>query len=377
MRWSASRSAPIGGSRTAHLRPEPWHDRGVKHLAAVAALALLVTDHRASDACATAPPAGAEVRVADEEAMIIWDAAAKTETFIRRAQFQSTARSFGFLVPTPQKPTLGELDESVFTTLAAEIRPEVVIDTSGTKVTVESWFGACMGGMRKSASSDGARAPAVRVIQSAHVAGMDATTVMADDAKALTDWLGAHGFAATPELTAWLAPYVAQHWTITAFVIGTEQRDGQQFEMATKAVKMTFAADAPFYPYREPDPPRATKLELPPRMLRVFFISDQRYTGRLGVQSWNASTLFSARLELPSELSSTKDNNRTTVFIDEASPRVAHDEVVFVPHTDQSEVKQPATVVHQPRRIAIPYEGIAVVLVIGLLVIGRRFKRRS
>ncbi|CAN5842917.1 hypothetical protein BH11MYX3_BH11MYX3_34820 [soil metagenome] len=346
----------------------------MKYLAAAAALALLVTDHRASEACATAPPHGAEARVADEEAVIIWDAATRTETFIRRAQFQSTARSFGFLVPTPSKPTLGEIDEAVFATLAQDIRPEVVIDTSGTKVTVESWIGSCIGGLKRSASMDGGRAPAVRVIQSAHVAGMDATTVVADDAKALTDWLGAHGFDATPELTAWLEPYIAKHWTITAFVIGTEQKDGKQFEMATKAVKMTFSADAPFYPYREPEPPKTTALEMPPRMLRVFLISDQRYTGRLGAQPWNASTLFSAKIDLPSELRSTA-GNRTTVFIDDASPRIARDEVTFVPHTDQSEVKQPPTVVHKPRQIPIPYEGIAIVLVIGALVIRRRLKR--
>ncbi len=349
----------------------------MKYFAAVAALAVLVSDHRATEACATAPPRGAEARVADEEAVILWDAAAKTETFIRRAQFHSTARSFGFLVPTPSTPTLGEVNESVFAELADLIRPAVVIDSSGTKVMFESYFGACMGGMRKSAPSDGGRAPAVRVIQSAHVAGMDATTVVADDAKALTDWLGAHGFDATPELTAWLAPYVAQHWTITAFVIGTEQKDGKDFEMATKAVKMTFHADAPFYPYREPEPPKTSALDLPPRMLRVFFVSDQRYTGRLGGQPWNASTLFSAPLELPSELRSTNGNTRTTVFIDDVSPRVAHDEVIFAPHTDQAEVKQPPTVVHKPRTIAIPYEAIAVVLVIGFLVIRRRLNRRG
>ncbi len=347
----------------------------MKYLAAAAALALLVTDHRVTEACATAPPAGAEARVADEEAVIIWDSVTKTETFIRRAQFQSTARSFGFLVPTPSKPVLGEVDAAVFNSLAEKIRPEVVIDTSGTKISVESWVGSCMGGLKKSASVDGARAPAVRVIQSAHVAGMDATTVIADDATALTAWLGTHGFAATPELTAWLEPYVKQRWTITAFVIGTEQKDGSRFEMATKAVKMTFPADAPFYPYREPEPPKTTTLELPPRMLRVYFVSDQRYTGRLGDQPWNASTLFSAKVDLPSELWSTKDNNRTTVFIDDASPRVARDEVTFVPHSDQAEVKQPPTVVHKPRRISIPYEGIALVIAVGFLVIRRRFRR--
>lgn len=340
---------------------------------ALGAFGALVTDHRPAEACATAPPAGAEARVADEEAVIIWDAVTKTETFIRRAQFQSTARSFGFLVPTPSTPQLGEVDENVFHELSRLIRPEVVTDTSGTKITVESWFKSCALGMEKSGAIDTGRAPAVRVIQSAHVAGMDATTVEADDAAALSAWLGGHGFATTPQLTAWLERYVAQHWKLTAFVVSTEQKDGKQFELATKAVKLTFAADAPFYPYREPDAPKSSALDLPPRMLRVFFVSDKRYTGKLGEGSWNAGTLFSAPLALPAALGSAPGASRTTVFIDEG-PRIATDDVMFVPHADQSEVKQPPIIVRKPRVISIPYEGIAVVLVIGLLVIRWRIR---
>jgi hypothetical protein len=344
-------------------------------VATLATLAALVSDHAPSHACATAPPRGAEARVADEEAIIIWDGAAKTETFIRRAQFRSTAKSFGFLVPTPTTPVLGEAPQDIFRDLANAIRPEVVIDDSGYKVSVGSWFGSWFKSLEKSGSSDSSRAPAVRVIQSAHVAGMDATTVEADDPKALADWLDAHGFATTPELTAWLAKYVTDKWKITAFTIGTEQKDGETFEMATKAVKLTFKTEQPFYPYREPELPPATALDLPPRMLRVFFIANERYTGRIGDTPWNASTLFSAPLELPSELWSSKGTNRTTVFIDDISPRIARDEVTFVPHTDQQIVKQPPVVVDRPRKITIPLEGIGLLLIVAFLIIRRRGKR--
>ena len=62
-------------------------------------------------ACATAPPRGEEVQIAEEEAVIVWDPATRTEHFIRRASFHSTARTFGFLLPTPTTPTLGELPD--------------------------------------------------------------------------------------------------------------------------------------------------------------------------------------------------------------------------------------------------------------------------
>lgn len=340
-------------------------------LLAVAAL-LLALDPAPAEACATAPPRGAEARVADEEAIILWDAAGKKETFIRRAKFHSTAKEFGFLVPTPTRPELGEVDVGVFQTLAELIRPEVQIDESGTKVEVGSVIGSCVGSLKKSA--DGRRAPAVRVIQTAHVAGMDATTVAAEDPKALADWLGAHGFASTPELEAWLGVYTQQHWVITAFVIKSDEDKQALYELATKAVKMTFATDVPFYPYREPEQKDAdpAELVLPPRMLRVFFISDQRYTGK----GWAASTLHSAPAQLPIDLMPTKGHDRLTVFIDDASPRIAKDEVTFEPNKDQAEVKQPPVVVHKPRRITIPVEAILFGLVLALLLV-RRHRRKK
>ncbi len=134
-------------------------------VATLATLAALVAQHTPTHACATAPPRGGEARVADEEAIIIWDAATKTETFIRRAQFRSTAKSFGFLVPTPTTPELGEAPENLFHTLAHAIRPEVVIDDSGYKVSVGSWIGNWFKGLKKGDTAVNSRAPAVRVIR--------------------------------------------------------------------------------------------------------------------------------------------------------------------------------------------------------------------
>lgn len=342
----------------------------MKCLAAVLALAALVTDSLPADACAPAPPKGAEVRIADEEAVIQWDAATKTETFIRRAQFHSTAKSFGFLVPTPTKPELGEAPEDLFLALADVIRPETVIDKDGTSFEFAPLLLMCGGASKKGPPEP---ASAVRVIQSAHVAGMNATTLEADDPAALAAWLGEHGFNASPELQVWLAPFVAQHWKITAFVIGTDQRDGAQFEMSTKSVKMTFTADAPFYPYSEPAAPRTSTMSTPPRMLRVFFVSDQRYTGRLGEAPWLASTLFSAPVVLPASLGIT--GKRTTVFIDETAVRAGHDEVTFVPHKDQGEVRPPPFVVKRPRHILIPLEGFVVIAIIAFFLIRRKIKK--
>src|SRR5262245_43952479 len=61
-----------------------------------------------SPACCPVGPIGKPVVNADQTVLIIWDAATKTEHFIRRASFKSQADDFGFLIPTPDRPELSE-----------------------------------------------------------------------------------------------------------------------------------------------------------------------------------------------------------------------------------------------------------------------------
>jgi hypothetical protein len=84
---------------------------------------------RPARACAAAPPAGAAVAISAESAIIVWDEATKTEHFIRRASFETSAKDFGFLVPTPAKPELAEASDDAFSELEDLIRPEVVTRT--------------------------------------------------------------------------------------------------------------------------------------------------------------------------------------------------------------------------------------------------------
>ena len=78
-------------------------------------------------ACAPAPHAGDEIAIVEESAVIVWDPAAKTEHFIRRATFRGKeGHDFGFLVPTPAAPTLSEVDDAIFEKLEARTRREIV-----------------------------------------------------------------------------------------------------------------------------------------------------------------------------------------------------------------------------------------------------------
>jgi hypothetical protein len=88
--------------------------------------ALLVAFQLAPPApgCCPAPPSGKPVVNADQTVIIIWDAASRTEHFIRQASFKSQDDDFGFLVPTPSQPDLSESGNEAFPLLLKLTEPE-------------------------------------------------------------------------------------------------------------------------------------------------------------------------------------------------------------------------------------------------------------
>ena len=90
--------------------------RSVLLLLAMSGLVML-SRPRDTSGCAAVPPQGSRVGVNSEEEIILYDAALHTEHFIRRADFRTEVKDFGFLVPTPSKPDLGEAESHVFDTL--------------------------------------------------------------------------------------------------------------------------------------------------------------------------------------------------------------------------------------------------------------------
>jgi hypothetical protein len=343
---------------------------------------LLLSTLLARDAwpCAPAPPEGASVYIAGEEAIILWDPATKTETFIRRAAFQSTAASFGFLVPTPTVPQLGEVDKGVFDGLDQRIAPETKYDTSGYNVDFKPLLTACL--MLTAKGRDAAPmavSQGVHIIQTARVAGFDATTIAADNADAMASWLADHGFAKSPELTEWLARYVDTHWTITAFVIAND--DKAAHSIATSAVRMTFTTERPFYPYREPKV-KETRNEYAPssRKLRMHFISDARYAATLVNAPWSAPIAWAAPLpNLPNDLVQFAGAHKfATVFDDDSFPRKGIDEVYFARDTEQSEIKPPPFIIKEPTEIWIPLDGVIILGIIVIVIVRKiRKYRRS
>jgi hypothetical protein len=344
------------------------------------AVTLVVFSTCPADACAPAPHLGETVHIASEEALIVWDPVRRVEHFVRAATFDTRARDFGFLVPTPTTPTLAEEDRSLFPLLARHSIPETIVrrpwvlsPSLGCAALVLSERAG-----DRLAAVESAVLPPVRVLSAQQVAGYDAVVLEADDPSALTRWLDEHRYGTTPTLTAWLAPYIAQHWKITAFKVAVPDPNDPS-PPRTAPVRMTFATDTPFYPYREPEDQRAPGAG--PRELRVHVLSRERMEGTLGAQGvWPGRVTYSG----PTDALGTRiaqwglspELTWLTSFEDRSSPRPGTDEVFFRRAAAQGQVLPPPNYIEQPRRVAIPLDAVALAGLAGGVAWRRRKKTK-
>jgi hypothetical protein len=340
----------------------------------LAVLLLLAAGAREALACAPAPHAGETIAVVEESAAIIWEPAAKRQHFIRRATFHGQARDFGFLVPTPAVPELQEVDGGIFDVLTERTRREKRYETKNRPD-----FGPLLGYFMASKSADTMTTAGVNVLSTQHLAGYEAAVLEATDAAALDQWLREHGYATTPDLREWLDAYVRQRWKITAFKIDKEQHAAAR----SSAVKMTFATERPFFPYREPRSQRDYSGNAPNRILNVWFLGPERVSGTVGAKPWKSELRWSsdpgaawlrdfaksARVELPQTL-------RLSAFADYESPRPGTDDLFFSRATDQQSFVPPPEVITTVRWIPVPGDVVGV-LALGTFFLIRRHKRRA
>jgi hypothetical protein len=259
----------------------------------VVALACVVTSPSAH-ACCPAPPSGKPVVNADQTVVIAWDAASKTEHFIRRASWKSDADDFGFLVPTPAQPELEEAGDDAFPFLAKLTAPEII-----RKPRPSEGCAGCAGGLSRSKSATAsAPPPQVVVLEEKTVAGFHAVVLEAKSAGALVGWLKEHGYAFSPEVEAWAKPYVDGGWKITALRVAKDDAAKAGKGVSASSLRMSFKTERPLFPYREPDTSAsASALGATDRLLRIYFIGDTRFDGELTKDHrWTGTVAWSGKL---------------------------------------------------------------------------------
>ena len=283
-------------------------------LAVVLTLQLLLP--QAALGCCPVWPSGKPVVNADQTVVILWDAATKTEHFIRKASFKSEADDFGFLIPTPSQPMLAEAGNEAFPFLQKLTEPK-----TETRPRPSQGLSCGCGEVKK--SEDAAAKPAVKVLEEKEVAGFHAVVLEANSADDLTGWLKDHGYAFSPEVAAWVRPYVELGWKITALKVAKGETVEKQKGVSASALRLTFQTDRPLFPYREPDSVASAKaLGAKDRLLRIYFLSDARYRGGLTTMIAAGDTFWTGKVAWASQLA-TADCKKA-------------EELLQIPHTDAS-----------------------------------------
>jgi hypothetical protein len=262
----------------------------------------------------------------------------------------------------------------------------------------------------KSKSDNAAPPPRVEILEEKRVGAFDTAVLKVNDAQALSGWLKwlkKWEYDFSPELIAWVEPYVKQGWIITAFKIANDNPDTKR--VASTAVRMTFQTEKPFYPYREPEDQRPASKEISPRplgrdsttpvkqadgsfvaphhlpaikgisprLLRVFFLGDKRVRGTLGDKDklWPGKVVWANKvsaadrekllevLKLPQD--TPPANWHLTEFEDHSTPRPGTDDVFFGPSDDQEAVERPPSIkfVSRPSDDTMGYALIAIILI--------------
>ncbi len=341
-------------------------DSLLSHLArfGLGALALVLWVPGRAEACATTDsPSAPPITITAERAVIIWDEAHQTEHFIRQASMLTQSPDIGFLVPTPDVPELAEAGPQIFAMAASLGQPTQVPPINertpwelASPVVLSSFLhlnrftpGNLISGVSELQSAPGKSA----VLSEKDVAGYHATILAAEDESQLSAWLQANHYVASPELKAWLKPYIAGKWRITAFkLIKTDDTS----TLTTRAIRLTFHTTHPFYPYSEPSDRQQPDAASPVgRALQVAVLSNQRMQGSLANK-----TAWPGRLEYAGP-STTAPNpawqwlpedwyyyaglggsnhhitppTELTTFIDESNPRPGTADLYFSPDHDQ------------------------------------------
>jgi hypothetical protein len=384
--------------------------------------------------CAIAPHREQQVYTIEESALIVWDPATKTEHFVRRAHFRGTGYDFGFLVPTPNRPDLDVANDDLFGELANITAPRVEYREVVEERQKEFPLGCAMlksqmevAGMADKATPS-AKFGGVDVLEQKRVGDYDAAVLVfrkgdgdspERGAEELAKWLAKHGYTAPPAIEPWLAKYVKDEWCITAFKIAIPEpkKGGPNAapalpppvygnDLQAKPIRMSFKAEKPFYPYREPAT-EPTKLPDEPRLLRVFVAAPARYAGKLGDGSkpWPGQTMWAKPMESPQWASVFQHAKLTdppkkgdkavfetpkaegmwlTEFEDRSSPRSGTDEVYFEPATDTSPVERPPTIIRNTKIVMVTpwwhmvvYFGVPLALLLVGLVGWRLLNRKS
>ena len=256
--------------------------------------------------------------IESENAVIIWDSAAETEHFIRQAVIDSDASTLGFIVPTPRRPQLAVADAKIFE-LVQDYLPQPNTANSEDMREVK------------------AVGPAV-VVAEQEVGDYHAVTLQAADSRALGAWLKHNGYTWNAAAAKWLEPYARAHWMINAFKL--VRKSHAPFK--TRAIRMSFRTDRPFFPYSEPQ--SAGRKRPVDRTLQIAILAPHHMAGHLADgTSWPGQVVFTKNIGAQArewmkdaglDSFAAPDSTWLSYYTDLSNPRPGKVDLFFFPRED-------------------------------------------
>lgn len=194
-----------------------------------------------ADGAVVSPP-NYYVQETSQQAVVFYEAATQTETMVVGINYQGTAQDFGWLIPTPNQPTVERGSQNVFANLSAITDPY----SNSYKSSEDS---ALLGGYDAQPTSS------VTVVSEQQVAYYDVTVLTATNTEDLVNWFNANGYKYPQAYSYILQDYITNGWYFTAMkidptLVNTSSANSTLLTGEAVPVQLTFIAENMVYPLR-------------------------------------------------------------------------------------------------------------------------------
>jgi len=151
------------------------------------------------------PPPDYWVQETAQKAVIFYDGG--VETMVVSITFQGDAEKFGWVIPTPAKPTIAKGSDELFTSLEELTRINYRLEDNMVYDVMPL---------------SGTEQNSVTVIETKQIEYYEVTTLSATDKDALTTWLNDNGYSYPEAASFILNSYIENGWFFVAMKINTE-----------------------------------------------------------------------------------------------------------------------------------------------------------
>lgn len=191
-------------------------------------------------ACGAVLSSDPSLQVADELALLTGDGT--TETVVMRLNLSTSADNAALVMPTPAPATVTDAPADLFGELADLSAPRIE--------TVRRWmvgWGGAMASEGAMAGAPGSGPGDPTVLAQVQLGPLEATTLSGGDLAGVRKWLADNGYELRPEVSAGLAPYLSEGWSVVAMRLTT---DDASLAGPLAPVMLTFASRELIYPMR-------------------------------------------------------------------------------------------------------------------------------